>query len=98
MAGDKSVVGDLINFRGLLRSCNEDGVVFLFGRVVDDLHMYVEEVKPGFPDCIAGAIPAKDGRGYRLSSSMSNQFPVTIGTIRGCDIVVCWEHDWKNCP
>jgi hypothetical protein len=29
------------------------GVVFLFGKVVEDLNMYIEEIKPGYPDCIA---------------------------------------------
>ena len=34
---ETSVVGDLINFRGLVYSpMNENGVVFLFGKVVED--------------------------------------------------------------
>ncbi len=50
---DKSIVGDLINFRGLVYApLNENGVVFLFGKIADDLNMYIEEIKPGFPDCI----------------------------------------------
>lgn len=50
---DKSVVGDPINFRELVYApLNEQGVVFLFGKVAGDLNMYVEEIKPGFPDCI----------------------------------------------
>jgi hypothetical protein len=37
---DKNVVGDLINFRGLVYSpTNENGVIFLFGRVTEDLNM-----------------------------------------------------------
>lgn len=32
---------------------NESGVVFLFGKVVEDLNMYIEEIKPGYPDYIA---------------------------------------------
>ena len=51
---NKSIVGDLINFRGLVYSpVNESGVVFLFGKVVEDLNMYIKEIKPGYPDCIA---------------------------------------------
>ena len=50
MASDRSVVGDLINFRGLVYApLNENGVVFLFGKVAEDLNMYIEEIKPGFP-------------------------------------------------
>lgn len=45
----KSIVGDLINFRGLVYSpMNENGVIFLFGKVVEDLNMYIEEIKPGY--------------------------------------------------
>ena len=54
MTRESSVVGELINFRGLVYApINENGVVFLFGKVAEDLHMYLEEIKPGFPDCIA---------------------------------------------
>lgn len=39
----KSIVGDLINFRGLVYSpLNEKGVVFLFGKVVEDLSRRIE--------------------------------------------------------
>ena len=38
----RSIVGDLINFRGLVYApVNENGVVFLFGKVAEDLNMYV---------------------------------------------------------
>ena len=34
----KSIVGDLINFRGLVYSpLNENGVIFLFGKVVEGM-------------------------------------------------------------
>jgi hypothetical protein len=37
---EKSIVGDLINFRGLVYApLNENGVIFLFGKVMDDLNM-----------------------------------------------------------
>ena len=49
----KSVVGDLINFRGLVYSpINENGVILLFGKVASDLNMYVEEIRREFPDCV----------------------------------------------
>ena len=49
-----SIVGDNINFRGLIYApVNENGVIFLFGKVAGDLNMYIEEIKPGFPDCVA---------------------------------------------
>jgi len=39
----KDLVGDLINFRGIVYApLNEQGVVFLFGKVIEDLNMYIE--------------------------------------------------------
>ena len=43
MPKEKSVLGDLVNFRGLIYSpVNEQGVVYLFSKVAEDLNMYVE--------------------------------------------------------
>jgi predicted DNA-binding protein (MmcQ/YjbR family) len=97
---ESSVVGDLINFRGLVYSpMNENGVVFLFGKVVEDLNMYIEEIKPGFPDCVGRRFT---GRGWeRVSIEFefkSSNFKQHGHDPRGCDLVVCWEHDWSNCP
>src|SRR6266436_4073336 len=50
----RNVVGKLINFRGLVYApVNENGVIFLFGKVAADLNMYVETIRPGYPDCVA---------------------------------------------
>ena len=96
----KSVVGDLINFRGLVYApVNENGVVFLFGKIAHDLNMYVEEIKPGFPDCIARRFI---GKGWvRVSIEfeyLSSNFKLHKHDEKGCNIIVCWEHDWKDCP
>ena len=97
---DKSVVGDLINFRGLVYSpLNENGVVFLFGRVADDLHMYIEEIKPGFPDCVARRFTGKGWERVLIEFEFaSSNFKAHGHDPNGCDIVICWEHDWKDCP
>jgi len=97
---EKSIVGDLINFRGLVYSpLNENGVIFLFGKVVEDLNMYIEEIKPGFPDCIARRFT---GNGWeRLSIEFeyfSSNFKSHKHNPQSCDMIVCWEHDWKECP
>jgi hypothetical protein len=100
MAHEKSIVGDLINFRGLVYApLNENGVAFLFGRVADDLHMYIEEIKPGFPDCVARRFT---GRGWERVliefEFRSSSFKQHNHDPHGCDVVVCWEHDWSDCP
>jgi hypothetical protein len=97
---DKSVVGDLINFRGLVYApVNENGVVFLFGKMVEDLNMYVEEIKPGFPDCIARRFVGKGWERVSIEFEYKSSNFVQHGhDPNGCDLIVCWEHDWKDCP
>ena len=96
----RSIVGDLINFRGLVYApINENGVVFLFGKVVDELNMYIEEIKPGYPDCIARRYI---GNGWKRVSIefeyRSANFKAHKHDPKYCDLIVCWEHDWKDCP
>jgi hypothetical protein len=92
---ERSVVGDLINFRGMVYSpVNENGVVFLFGKVVEDLNMYIEEIKPGYPDCIARRFV---GNGWqRLSIEFelkASNFMQHKHDPRLCDAIVCWDND-----
>jgi hypothetical protein len=95
-----SVVGDLINFRGLVYApMNENGVIYLFGKVTEDLHMYIEEIKPGFPDCIARRFTGKGWERIRVEFEFkSSHFKQHGHDPHDCDLVVCWEHDWTDCP
>lgn len=96
----KSIVGDLIDFRGLVYSpVNESGVVFLFGKVTEDLNMYIEEIKAGFPDCIGRRFIGKGWErvGIEFEYKSSN-FKAHDHNPDGCDMIVCWEHDWPDCP
>jgi predicted transport protein len=97
---EKSMVGDLINFRGLVYApLNENGVVFLFGKIVDDLNMYIEEIKPGFPDCIARRFVGKGWERVAIEfEHVSSNFKAHGHEPDQCDIIVCWEHDWTQCP
>ena len=97
---EKSIVGDLINFRGLVYSpTNENGVIFLFGKVVEDLNMYIEEIKTGFPDCIGRRFTGRGWeRVYIEFEYKSSQFKEHNHNPDDCDIIVCWEHDWPECP
>ena len=97
---EKSIVGDLINFRGLVYSpTNENGVIFLFGKVVEDLNMYIEEIKPGFPDCVGRRFTGKGWeRVYIEFEHKSLNFKTHKHNPAECDIVVCWENDWPECP
>lgn len=95
-----SIVGDLINFRGLVYApLNENGVVFLFGKIAEDLNMYVEEIKPGFPDCIARRFTGKGWERVRVEFEYrSSSFKRHGHNPEECDLIICWEHDWNKCP
>ena len=50
----RSIVGDLINFRGLVYGpVNEMGVVALFAKLSEEIGFIIEEVRAEFPDCVA---------------------------------------------
>ena len=97
---DKSIVGDLINFRGLVYApLNENGVVFLFGKIADDLNMYIEEIKPGFPDCIGRRYIGKGWERVAIEFEYQSKNFVQHGhDPTDCDLIICWEHNWTECP
>ena len=72
---------------------NEQGVVFLFGRLAPRLRFHIESVQTGFPDCYA----RRKGRRCRIefeyrASSYRGHPP------RGADVIVCWDNDWAERP
>jgi len=97
---DRSIVGDLINFRGLVYApLNEQGVVLLFGKVAGDLNMYVEEIKPGFPDCVARRFTGKGWERVAVEFEFeSANFKQHGHDPEGCDMIVCWRDNWPKCP
>jgi len=97
---ERSVVSDLINFRGMLYAPqNESGVVFLFGKVAEDLNMYVEEIRPEPPDAIVRRFTGKGWERLRVEFEYrSSQARQRTQDPDYCDMIVCWEHDWADCP
>ncbi len=93
--------GNPIDFRGLRHEpVNEDGVIFLFGMVAKELGYLVEAVQAGFPDCEAKRQIAS-GRWQRVRIEFefeSRNFRDHGHAPRGCDIIVCWRHNWSECP
>ncbi|MBI5637705.1 MAG: hypothetical protein HZA03_07040 [Nitrospinae bacterium] len=51
---DRTTYGNPLDFRGLRHEpVNENGVIFIFGMVANELGYSVEAIQPGFPDCEA---------------------------------------------
>lgn len=98
---DRPTYGDPIDFRGLRHEpVNEDGVVFLFGMVARELGFLVEAVQAGFPDCEAKRqiAPGKWQRVRIEFEFESRNFREHGHPTDGCDIIVCWRHNWSECP
>jgi hypothetical protein len=97
---ERSIVGDLINFRGMVYAPQtESGVLYLFGKVAEDLNMYIEELRPESPDAIARRFTGKGWERLRVEfEQRSSDFKQSGRDADGCDLLVCWEHDWPTCP
>jgi len=93
--------GDPIDFWGLRHEpVNEQGVVFLFGMVARELGYLVEAVQTGDPDCEAKRQigPGKWQRVRIEFEYESRNFRDHGYQAGGRDIVVCWRHNWQDCP
>jgi hypothetical protein len=99
-ARKKSIVGEPINFEGLIYGpLNENGVIFLFSKIHDKLGMNIEAIQASFPDAKGRRKTAKGWEDIWIEFELrSKQFKVHGHDPKGCDIIVCWEHDWKDCP
>lgn len=96
MPKEDSVVGELINFRVMVYSpINEMGVVFLFSRLLEDLNMYIEEVRIKYPDCIARRYTGKGWKKVYIEFEyLSSNFIQHKHDPKECDIIVCWIDDF----
>ncbi len=96
----KSLIGDPINFRGMAHTpVNEAGVVALFSMVARDLGYYIQEIGTDYPDCI---VRRENGRGWE---ELAVEFEWDSRSFKDhghdpaqCDAIVCWVHNWLDCP
>ncbi|MHB8653105.1 MAG: homing endonuclease associated repeat-containing protein [Terriglobia bacterium] len=95
--------GEPIEFRGLRHApINEQGVVYLFGMVSRELGFSVEALQQGFPDCEGKYLHDKN---HKLWAKARIEFEFRASNFREhchdeneCDVIVCWENDWPDCP
>ncbi|MEM3422481.1 MAG: winged helix-turn-helix domain-containing protein [Candidatus Bilamarchaeaceae archaeon] len=96
----RSIVGEPINFGGLVYGpLNENGVIFLFAKLQNKLGIVVESIQATFPDARGRR---KTPRGWEEVwiefEYKSSHFKQHGHDPKECDIIVCWEHDWPDCP
>jgi len=99
---ERDEVGQKIDYPGLTYApINEQGVVLLFGKLCDELGFSVEAIHQGFPDAEVIDYRANPSRGVRKNIEFefaSSNFRAQKHPVKGAQIIVCWEHDWKDCP
>jgi hypothetical protein len=96
-------LGDPIRFRGMtFAPADKNGVIFLFGMIAAELGFVIESFSPEFPDCLARrCVDLENNRWeqtriqfeYRCSDTDESKLQDN-----GCDLIVCWIHDLKDCP
>lgn len=97
---DARVFGRRLHFRNLAyEPTNEQGVVFLFGMVSQELGFEsIEYLGVDFPDCEA----KWRVRGRQQLQHVRIEFEFKSANFdhdpTGCDVIVCWEHNWEKCP
>ncbi len=98
---DRGTYGNPTRFRGLrYEPVSEQGVVLLFGMLAKDLGYMIEAVQKGFPDCEAMRQIAPE-RWQRVNIEFefeSRNFRDHGHPSKGCDVIVCWRHNWDECP
>lgn len=95
--------GEFIHFRGLTHApMNELGVVFLFGMVSRELEFEIEALGAAFPDCEGKHLCDPKNKQWE-SVQIEFEFKASNFLEHGhnveqCDVIVCWENDWPDCP
>jgi hypothetical protein len=79
---------------------NEMGVVYLFGAMASQLGFIVTWIGTQFPD-IEAIREVEPGRWQRVRIEVefqSRNFLQHFHDPKECDLIVCWEHNWAECP
>ena len=97
------VYGRPLHFSNLIHEPNhEQGVVFLFGMISRALGFdSIEYLGDDFPDCEAKWRVGSQHQLQRVRIEFelkSSHFKEHGHDPQGCDVIVCWEHNWKECP
>jgi len=78
----------------------ELGVVFVFGILARRLGFVVHRIQPDFPDCEAVREVAR-GQWQRVRIEFEYESRNFLRHRHGknqCDLIICWRHNWPECP
>jgi hypothetical protein len=98
---DRPLYGPLIRPYPMIHGpINENGVLYLFGTVSERLGFVVTLIQGAFPDCYAMRLVDVDRwQPVRIEFEYeSRNFLRHLHDPSQCDIIVCWKHNWPECP
>ena len=97
----RPVYGDPLLLPGMAHApVNEAGVMFAFGVLARRLGFVVKRWQTEFPDCQAVRQMAK-GQWQDVNVEVefeSRNFVHHRHDPKKCDVIVCWVHNWPECP
>lgn len=97
----RPLAGSPLSLPGLSHErANEAGVIFLFGMLAHRLGFRVISIQPAFPDCEAMR-ELQPGKWQRVRVEFefeSRNFKDHGHDPELCDVIVCWRHNWAECP
>jgi Homing endonuclease associated repeat len=98
---DRPLYGPLMRPYPLIHGpMNESGVIYLFGTLSEKMGFVVTRIQTEFPDCEAMRLVEED-RWQRVRIEFeyeSRNFLKHMHKASECDLIVCWRHNWPECP
>jgi Homing endonuclease associated repeat len=79
---------------------NENGVIFAFGSVAKELGFSINHIQIACPDC-EGLREVAPNRWIPVRIEFeyeSRNFLTHMHSVDDCDLIVCWTHNWPDCP
>jgi hypothetical protein len=90
----ENAIGRPVQVKGMAYApTNEQGVVFLFGRLAPQIGFQAEEANTRFPDFVGWYRGQRRKIEVEFRSSNYKGHPP-----KGADLIVCWENDWEHRP
>ena len=99
-AGD-GIYGRLMRYGPMVCApTNEQGALFLFGAMAERLGFALLKIGTSFPDCEVFRVVDGD-RLERIKAEIeyeSRNFLKHMHDVKGCELIICWRHNWPECP
>ena len=99
----RKMLGEPIQFRGLkFAPLNEKGVAYLFGMISHELGFIIEGLGAESPDCEGKrCLDTTNDQWEQVKIDFeykSSDFQAHGHSETESDIIICWIHDWNECP